>query len=1066
MKPYSQHFKHFLQLLLLPLLITLIGLPISRTTPSVLAANPSQATALPCSNSIIAIADATLNQGRNSTNFGTSVQLQLGTISTGDLRILLLFDLSTIPAGAAIQSAELELTPSGTSTDPVTLELRAVKAAWNETTVTWDTQPALGARYGTQSVQTNSAPTRIDVTALVTSWVNGDRNIGLELLPVANGGNASFASRESTIAPNVAPRLTVRCSLPETQGGINPTAADQLQMAGLAKLRNGLLLPASLSLWNGALSSAVLKIQVPTTVPNNGLARAQWFLSEYRDALRLPNPTAQLQLARRRISDEGNEALLFRQRLNGIPILGASFNVHMNGSEVQSVGGRYLPDIDAPAQPRLTAAQAEAIAAALYGDGSVRIGQQPRKLADSSLLPGIAGDTQLRYYNSALLGGSENRSYLTWRVNVIGAPDAAAIYVDAINGAIRFREPFVMEDLDLDIETGNNDTSISCWILTTSDDQWFDEDGVVSGANPDADGYNAYNFSKDTYYYWLNRFGHDSYDDDGEDIESYVHVGQNWNNAHYSSSCDIFEFGDGYPVKDVVAHEFAHGVTRNFADLIYSNQSGALNESFSDIFGYFVDSDDWQMGENLPGGALRDLSNPPAQGQPDRMSNYVNTSGDNGGVHTNSGIHNKVAFLLINGGTHNGFTIQAIGKSKAERLFYNMLIYRLWDSSQMIDARNAAIAEASWQFLQGNFSQNNICQVQNAYAAVELGNGDTDCDGQTNNNDPDNDNDGVLDGPDNCNNIANPGQNDLDGDGIGDACDTDIDGDGDLNTADNCQYTYNPNQADWNNDGQGDVCDDSDQDSVKDSTDNCRTVANTNQKNSDGDSQGDACDNDDDNDSIADNTDNCQFTYNPNQADSDGDGIGNACDKCPTVSDPDNGDPDNDGKGNPCDPDDDNDGIPDEEDICQYEAGLGCLRLGSLVDDDFVVGFLSRFPIPFCPMCAGQILKPGTEVMIDIELAVGYQARIVDSTGRTIAKGKALGGGQLALDFEPTAIAGSQVVVQGLAQLPPGEPAADEIRYYLDIAAAPGVDPNQTQRLKISVSDGIPTQIYLPLTGR
>ncbi len=396
MKPYSQHFKHFLQLLLLPLLITLIGLPISRTTPSVLAANPSQATALPCSNSIIAIADATLNQGRNVTNFGTSTQLQLGTISTGDLRILLLFDLSTIPAGAAIQSAELELTPSGTSTDPVTLELRAVKAAWNETTVTWDTQPALGARYGTQSVQTNSAPTRIDVTALVTSWVNGDRNIGLELLPVANGGNASFASRESTIAPNVAPRLTVRCSLPETQGGINPTAADQLQMAGLAKLRNGLLLPASLSLWNGALSSAVLKIQVPTTVPNNGLARAQWFLSEYRDALRLPNPTAQLQLARRRISDEGNEALLFRQRLNGIPILGASFNVHMNGSEVQSVGGRYLPDIDAPAQPRLTAAQAEAIAAALYGDGSVRIGQQPRKLADSSLLPGIAGDTQLR----------------------------------------------------------------------------------------------------------------------------------------------------------------------------------------------------------------------------------------------------------------------------------------------------------------------------------------------------------------------------------------------------------------------------------------------------------------------------------------------------------------------------------------------------------------------------------------------------------------------------------------------------------------------------------------------
>jgi Thermolysin metallopeptidase, alpha-helical domain/Thermolysin metallopeptidase, catalytic domain/Thrombospondin type 3 repeat len=624
--------------------------------------------------------------------------------------------------------------------------------------------------------------------------------------------------------------------------------------------------------------------------------------------------------------------------------------------------------------------------------------------------------------------------------------------------------------------------------LTTSDDQWFDEDGVVSGASPDAEGYSTFNNAKTVYNYWNNRFGHDSYDDDGEDIEMYIHVGQNWKNAHYSSDCDIFEFGDGFPVLDVVAHEFTHGVTHNYADLTYENQSGALNESFSDIFGYFVDSGDWTMGEDMPGGALRDLSNPPAFGQPDHMLAAKSGDGmglrklpsgtdpecdsddpdynDCGFVHTNSGIHNKAAYLIINGGTHNGATVQGIGKTKAERLFYNVLTYRLWDSAQFIDARNAAVAEASWQFVLGNFTLNDVCHVKDAYAAVGLGSGDIDCDGQEDNVDPDNDGDGVSDGPDNCNNIANPGQSDIDGDGLGDACDPDIDGDGDLNAADNCQFISNANQADWNNDGQGDKCDDSDNDTVKDSTDNCRIVANADQKNNDNDSQGDACDTDDDNDGVPDATDNCQFTYNPNQKDTDKDGIGDVCDKCPAVSDPDNRDPDGDGLGNPCDPDDDNDGIPDGQDICQYEPGLGCLRIDGLVDDDVFVGRFSRFPIPFCPMCGSEYVPPGLEVMVDITLPVGFQARVVDSNGQVVAKGKALGGGKLGLNFDPAAAAPPQGAATRTLAAGAAEPQPDETRYYLDIAPADGVDISKPYRLTVTVRDGIPSTVFLPLTRR
>ncbi len=227
------------------------------------------------------------------------------------------------------------------------------------------------------------------------------------------------------------------------------------------------------------------------------------------------------------------------------------------------------------------------------------------------------------------------------------------------------------------------------------------------------------------------------------------------------------------------------------------------------------------------------------------------------------------------------------------------------------------------------------------------------------------------------------------------------------------------NQADWNGDGQGDKCDDSDNDTVKDSTDNCRSVANTDQKNNDGDTQGDACDNDDDNDGVADANDNCQFTYNPDQKDADNDGIGDACDKCPGVSDPDNGDPDGDGLGNPCDSDDDNDGIPDEDDLCQFEPGLGCLGLGELVATDVFLQHFSRFPIPHCPMCGAEILQPGLEVMIDMSLPVGYQARVVDSNGLVVAKGKALAGGALNLSFDPAAFGGPRAgAAQALATAP------------------------------------------------
>jgi Zn-dependent metalloprotease len=195
-----------------------------------------------------------------------------------------------------------------------------------------------------------------------------------------------------------------------------------------------------------------------------------------------------------------------------------------------------------------------------------------------------------------------------------------------------------------------------------------------------------------------------SYDNLGSDIILNVHFGTSYNNAFWDG--DELTFGDGDGTifvdftnsLDVVAHEFAHGVTQFTADLDYYSQSGALNESFSDVFGSAItqhalkqdaDKADWLigneiMGPDLYGEAIRSMRAPgtaydnPIIGkdpQPDHMDNYYTGSSDNQGVHINSGIPNK-AFYLVS---------MAIGTDKAVLIWYHAL-QNLWATANFNDA--------------------------------------------------------------------------------------------------------------------------------------------------------------------------------------------------------------------------------------------------------------------------------------------------------------------------------------------------------------------------------------------
>ncbi|MGB0850313.1 MAG: M4 family metallopeptidase [Bacteroidia bacterium] len=269
--------------------------------------------------------------------------------------------------------------------------------------------------------------------------------------------------------------------------------------------------------------------------------------------------------------------------------------------------------------------------------------------------------------------------------------------------------------------------------FTDSDNYWNNYNAAYDEIATDAH-YGA----EVTYDYYFDRFNRNSFDNNGAKIRSYVHYRKNYVNAFWNGS--VMTYGDGNGTSwapltsiDICGHEVSHAVTTNSAGLIYSYESGALNESFSDIFGnaieYYADSlvFSWKMGEDImsSGTGLRNMSNPNLRGDPDTYKGtYWKTgSGDNGGVHTNSGVQNYWFYLLSQGkaGTNdNGdaFDVDSLGIHKAEQIAYRNLTVYLTKSSQYSDARYYGIRSAA--DLYGDCSHEMIVTT-NAWHAVGVG---------------------------------------------------------------------------------------------------------------------------------------------------------------------------------------------------------------------------------------------------------------------------------------------------------------------------------------------------------
>ncbi len=459
----------------------------------------------------------------------------------------------------------------------------------------------------------------------------------------------------------------------------------------------------------------------------------------------------------------------FYQTLKGIPIENSMYVAHVRNGKLSKLSGEIVVDFDESSDyspvPALSSAQAIDLAvkkanARLYMWQDAGMEERIKEQM---------GNTQASYAPTATLvwfnDGDEispRDLRLAYKVDVYAKQplSRADYFIDAKNGNYLGKKDKIFysdvtgtattaysgsQTIHSDLVSANNyrlrDYTKGNGIITLhgesaqrgADYTSTSSNWTLTGTNIAA--LDAHYGVSQTYAFYQASFSRNSYNGTGGALYSYVNDPTYTDNAFWDGSAMNFNKRStgapgGVTGIDVTGHELTHGVTQTTSGLNYSGESGAMNESMSDIMGKSVQfwskpSDvSWLMSNDM-NWIIRDMSNPNAKGQPDtyKGTSWYTGTADNGGVHTNSGVGNFMFYLLVTGGSGtndigNSYSVTGIGLAKADQILYRSETVYLSPTSKYADWRTACVNAATDLYGSGS---NEVTQVQNAWYAVGIG---------------------------------------------------------------------------------------------------------------------------------------------------------------------------------------------------------------------------------------------------------------------------------------------------------------------------------------------------------
>ena len=455
------------------------------------------------------------------------------------------------------------------------------------------------------------------------------------------------------------------------------------------------------------------------------------------------------------------------QVYKGVPVYGGEVSRQMEGARTISIFGAFYEGIDLDTTPALTSDQAAAAVTRLSGAdlGPARVPELvvlPREDGGYSLaytVTAFTGADLVRYFVDARTGALVLKRSELKRQSAVGTGtgvlnDTKKMSTRGSGGNFlsddRLRPPSMLTfdmrgNLNRTILFLNGRISLGDSDLGSDSDNVWTDGAVVDG----------HTYAGWTYDYYFKRYNRRGLDGNNLQVLSIVHpvrredlltysddvIGTFYLNAFYAGN-GIMVYGEGLPDPfrltngqrvnflagslDIVAHELSHGVTDFTSQLIYQNESGALNESFSDMMaagaeffysGTAPGTADWLLAEDtfVPGG-IRSLQNPRAYGDPDHYSIRFTGPEDNGGVHINSGIPNHVFYLAVAGGTNrvSGLAVQGVGQAnieQIERVMYRAFTAMMPANATFSVARAVTIQSARDLFGAGSAPERAVTQA-------------------------------------------------------------------------------------------------------------------------------------------------------------------------------------------------------------------------------------------------------------------------------------------------------------------------------------------------------------------